>query len=111
MTFHISILHLLSDSIITDPTKSVQHTAMVDMELPIRRRPALIPKDNALGADDIRSICSRTGHAIVPPPEPYSVQQAEKSQADFIHASLDAVNRGTKRKASTSSSSTYDPSS
>lgn len=79
---------------------------MADIELPIRRRPALIPKDNALGADDIRSICSRTGHAIVPPPEPDSANQAGKTQADFFHASLDAVNRGTKRKASTSSGPT-----
>ncbi|KAF7513598.1 hypothetical protein GJ744_008892 [Endocarpon pusillum] len=75
---------------------------MADSAIDHGRRPALIPKDAVLGADDIWSICTRTGHAILPPPEPSSTQQAQSSQEDFIKAGLDAANRGTKRKASTS---------
>jgi hypothetical protein len=84
---------------------------MTETEIPISRRPALIPKDNALGADDIWSICTRTGHAIVPPPDPFPIQQAQNPQADFIQAGLDAVTRGTKRKASMSNGGTCDPAS
>jgi hypothetical protein len=73
-----------------------------------RRRPALIPKDAVLDHEDIWSICTRTGHAILPPPEPPSAQQAETSQKDSIKAGLDTSQRGTKRKAPTSDYPTYE---
>jgi len=73
-----------------------------------RRRPALIPKDAILDHEDIWSICTRTGHAIIPPPEPPSAQQAGTSQKDPTKAALDTAQRGTKRKASTSDDPTYE---
>lgn len=87
----------------------IQHTAMTDSVNTNGRRPALIPKDATLGPDDIVSICTRTGHAMIPPPELESGQQAQSSQTDFIQAGLAEVQRGTKRKASTSNDRTYEP--
>jgi hypothetical protein len=75
-----------------------------NITLPLQRRPALIPKDAKLGPDDIRSICTRTGHAIIPPPDPAT----HRAQADPIRSESDKPNRGTKRKASTSNDRTYE---
>jgi hypothetical protein len=86
-----------------------QHPIMTDSAIPPQRRPALIPKDAILGPDDIWSICTRTGHAMVPPPEPFSVQQAHGLRTELSQRSCDAARRGTKRKASTSNDRTYEP--
>lgn len=81
---------------------------IMDSAIPPQRRPALIPKDAVLGPDDILSICTRTGHAIIPPPEQSSPQQAPHSHTEFNQAGHDSIKQGTKRKASTSNDRTYE---
>jgi hypothetical protein len=104
MTFRLSTQYCY----VFQAAYGMTNTAMADSLSEHRRRPALIPKDATLGPEDIWSICARTGHAIIPPPEPPSAQQTATSQKDSTQAALDTAQRGTKRKASTSDDPTYE---
>jgi hypothetical protein len=80
------------------------HSIMSDENISTQRRPALIPKDADLNADDILAIKRRVGQVI--PSFPSSLK-LHKLEAETNQKSPDSGPRGTKRKASTSDDITY----